>query len=494
MRGRTLAPFSERPGRGLAMFLAAAGLVLFAAALFPVIMVFSLDVSRNALAVVTPAHTLLVPPAGIDAQLAPTMRVGTPLTQAPFTLNPASPKADSTPTLAGLGIIPMRGFAMEEPPPSEIEPEPQLQPQPEVPQRPTPSQPGGPASTARPPAEAGLPPHSPRSPARPGAVRGIYLTGWVAGSPSRLRPLLDLIEQTELNTVVIEIKDEMGRLSFRSSVPLAGQVGASQAKIRDIKSLLAELKRRGIYTIARQVVFKDLALASVRSSWATQAAPGRVWRDSQSLAWTDPYNRQVWDYNIAIAKEAAGLGFDEIQFDYVRFPDTPQAHALFYPAKSNAGRTWPNRASAIRAFLADAHASLHPLGVAVSADVFGLVTSAQDDLGIGQRLEDVAPVVDYVSPMVYPSHYALGSYGLKNPDVAPYETVHTSLSIATRRLKAIGLSNERLVPWLQDFSLRAHYGAAEVRAQIKAANDLGIREWLLWNPANVYTRAALKSQ
>lgn len=479
MRGRI--PISNDPGRCLTRFLLAVALALIVGAGISVGATFSRPATTTT-AVSLPVST---PPSAT-----------TPAPLLGFQL--AAPRITS-PAFAGIAPLPVRGFKMEEPP-------------------------------SAPPATT-VPPHSPRTPARPDAVRGIYLTGWVAGSSSRLHPLLDLVTQTELNTVVIEIKDEMGRLSYRSSVPLANQIGASQAKIADIKGLLADLKRRGIYVIARQVVFKDLTLATARPSWATQTTPGRLWRDSQGLAWTDPYNHQVWEYNIAIAKEAARLGFDEIQFDYVRFPDAPQAHALFYPAKSggpsqaaasssrrgnddNSGdgdrgvvkapnisspptgtrSTFPDRTSAVRAFLAEAHAALHPLGVAVSADVFGLVTSAQDDLGIGQRLEELAPVVDYLSPMVYPSHYALGTYGLSNPDAAPYQTVYNSLSHAIRRLKAIGLSRERLVPWLQDFSLRAKYGPNEVRAQIKAAYDLGVREWFLWNPANVYTRSALKGQ
>lgn len=497
MRGRTnvsTKAVCDDPGGWLTRLLLAVGLMLLAAASFPVVSVFSsLGLDGNSLSLGTSSSASPWAPPLAQATPRPAWKLAAPRIAAPV--------------FAALTTAPTGGFAMEEPPPAESVPpeQPELLPQP-------------PAGT--------LPPHSPRTPARPDAVRGIYLTGWVAGSPSRLRPLLDLVAQTELNTVVIEIKDELGRLSYRSSVPLADQIGASQAKIANIKGLIAELKRRGIYVIARQVVFKDLALASARPSWATQSAPGRVWRDSQGLAWTDPYNRQVWDYNIAIAKEAAHLGFDEIQFDYVRFPDTPRAHALFYPAQAavatggaaagggassgaaahdaiaGAGsgsappqpaRPTPTRASAVRAFLAQAHAALHPMGVAVSADVFGLVTSAQDDLGIGQRLEELAPVVDYLNPMVYPSHYALGTYGLANPDVAPYQTVYNSLTHAIRRLKAIGLSRERLVPWLQDFSLRAKYGPGEVRAQIKAAYDLGINEWFLWNPANVYTRSAFKA-
>jgi hypothetical protein len=233
------------------------------------------------------------------------------------------------------------------------------------------------------------------------------------------------------------------------------------------------------------VVFKDQVLPNKRPDLAVHNAEGRVFHDRAGFVWADPYSKSVWDYNVAIAKEAAKVGFSEVQFDYVRFPDVNRNLKLIFPAADERPK-----AEVIRDFLGYAKEQLAPTGVKVSADIFGLVSTVKDDLGIGQHLESLGEVVDYLSPMVYPSHYALGEYGISDPDAAPYTTVYKSLKDADRRLDA-AKAPAKLVPWLQDFSLRHHYGPAEVRAQIKAAQDLGIDEWYLWNPSNKYTKDAL---
>lgn len=324
--------------------------------------------------------------------------------------------------------------------------------------------------------------------ARPEHVRGIYLTGWVAGLGSRVQDLVNLIDTTELNSMVIDVKDDDGALSFKTAIPLAYQIGSNVSKIGDINSLMSTLKSRKIYTIARVVAFKDQVLPHKRPDLAVRAADGSVFRDRAGFVWADPYSKVVWDYNIAVAKEAARVGFSEVQFDYVRFPDVHRSLKLSFPSADERPK-----AQVIRDFLAYAREQLAPTGVKISADIFGLVSTVKDDLGIGQHLESLGEVVDYLSPMVYPSHYANGEYGIGNPDASPYITVYKSLRDADRRLQ-VAKAPAKLVPWLQDFSLRHRYGAAEVRAQIQAAQDLGITEWYLWNPSNRYTKDALLPQ
>lgn len=323
---------------------------------------------------------------------------------------------------------------------------------------------------------------------RPEKVKALYATGYVAGSTERFERLLDLIDATELNAIVIDIKDDTGTLTYRSRVPLANEIGASMGKVKNMRALLLKVEARGIFPIARIVVFKDPLLSSKRPETAIKDVDGRPWRDKQGRTWIDPRVKKVWDYNIDIAKEAIALGFREIQFDYIRFPDDK------YAAKLLGGTSGAEaRVKAVADFLSYAREELKKYGVTVTGDIFGLVCSATGDMGIGQKLEEMAAHLDYVAPMVYPSHYWKGSYGIPDPNAAPYETVHTSLRYALERLNKAGLKT-KIIPWLQDFSLGYPYGEAEVKAQIKAARDLGIEEYMMWNPANKYTGAAYKRQ
>lgn len=318
---------------------------------------------------------------------------------------------------------------------------------------------------------------SSRAPVIPDDVRGIYLTAYAAADRAWAMSLIRLIEETELNAIVIDVKNDSGQISLVMPDGTGGIVP-------DLPDLLERLKRRNIYAIARIVVFKDPVGAARWPERTARTTSGATWRDFSGIAWLDPYNQDNWDYNIEVALQAAALGFDEIQFDYVRFPSDGNVKDIVYPA--NDGRV---REEVIAAFLETATKQLHAVGVPVSADVFGLVTSTEDDMGIGQLLEPLAAATDIISPMVYPSHYGAGNYGLPNPNAAPYETVSRGMQDALRRLGDRG--RLQLRPWLQDFSLGHPYGPAEVRAQIRATEELGIRSWLLWNAANVYTRAAL---
>ena len=321
----------------------------------------------------------------------------------------------------------------------------------------------------------------------PYEVKGVYLTAWNAGNPDFLQSILDLIDRTELNAVVVDVKDDSGRVTITTDEATAQAAGAVRPFIPDPRAFTRDLHSRGIYAIARIVAFKDPIVAPVHPDWAVQQAGGGIWRDWNGVAWLNPYNREAWDYVVRVARAAAEAGFDEIQFDYVRFPTDGDLNATRYPGAD--GRPYEQ---VVAEFLAYARQQLAPLGVLVSADVFGLVTSVQDDMGIGQRLEESAAAVDYLSPMLYPSHYEKGNLGLPNPNAMPYETVYRSLVDARERIGAAGLGSRTAVrPWLQDFSLGHPYGPAEVRAQIQATYDAGYTSWLLWNAANVYTEGAL---
>ncbi|MCL6581037.1 MAG: putative glycoside hydrolase [Firmicutes bacterium] len=320
-------------------------------------------------------------------------------------------------------------------------------------------------------------------------VRGIYLTAYTAGQPAALRALLELVDSTALNAMVINIKDEAGRATYDTKVEAFREAGAVSVQIHDVQGLLRLLKAYGVYVIGRLVTFEDSTLPLHRPDLAVRRRDGSLWRDRAGNAWLDPFRQENWDYVLALAEEAAGLGFDEIQFDYVRFPtDGDVAAAVF---SQDSGPNNINRVRAITDFLHYARARLAPYGCLVSADVFGIICSTAADTALGQVLEDIAPAVDYISPMIYPSHYGSGHFGLADPDAEPYLTIRGALSDALERLGPGGAA--KLRPWLQDFTLYNPYGPEEVLDQIRATHELGIKGWLLWSPSNVYTVAALRA-
>ncbi|HEY8463786.1 MAG TPA: putative glycoside hydrolase [Bacillota bacterium] len=310
-------------------------------------------------------------------------------------------------------------------------------------------------------------------------VRGIYLTSWKAGDRPFVEKLVAMMVETRLNTLVIDVKDDTGNVSYPSGVALAREIGADSRPKFEPLPLLELLKANRIYPIARIVVFKDPLLAKARQDLAVQSNRGGLWRDRRGLCWVDPYQQTVWEYNVALAKEAARLGFKEIQFDYVRFTSDGPVKECRYPAADAR-----SKAELIRDFFSYAYRELSGLGVKVSADVFGLTCSAKDDLGIGQVFSEIAEEVDVICPMVYPSHYYPGSYDLANPDREPYKTVLRSLSDARQKV----INNHKIIirPWLQDFSLQSTYKAQQLVAQVKAVYDAGLEEWLFWNPTNKY--------
>ena len=350
-----------------------------------------------------------------------------------------------------------------------------------------------PAPTARTGAGGSVPrlvlPEEPLDFVRPDAVKGIYLNAWAAGSGTRSQVLIDLATRTEVNTFVIDLKDASGYVSHPTAVMTAREAGADQEiRIRDLPGLLERLHEASIYPIARIVVVKDPLLIRARPEWAVQDSAGGVWVDSRGLVWANLHDQRVWEYHVELAKEAAAVGFPEIQWDYVRFADAPQEdldRAVFPGAE---GR---RRRDAVEAFLEYARAELEESGVVMTLDVFGATTSAETDVGIGQYWERFIGSVDVALPMVYPSHYWAGSFRVDDPNGHPYEIVRASLLSGLRRSEALeGAGTIR--PWLQDFTLGApRYEAPEVRAQIQAAYDVGIDEWVLWNPSSRFTEDAL---
>lgn len=329
-------------------------------------------------------------------------------------------------------------------------------------------------------------PVSDRTP-RPEAVRGVYVGAWTMGG-RRLPGLLSLADETEVNAFVIDIKDVTGEISYDTRLPLAEQLGADRrVKIGDVRGLLERLKAHGVYPIARIVAFKDPLLADARPEWAIQREDGALWEDNNGVRWVDAYNREVWDYNISLAREAVELGFAEVQWDYVRFPDVPSTYLLeaVYPAQ--AGRS---KVDAIRQFIAYSKEQLADLDVEITADVFGITTSTSRDIGIGQTWEKLADVTDVLLPMVYPSHYPRGSFGYPAPNAAPYQIVRRAMEDGVERSKRIpGAAGIR--PWLQAFTLGdPPYGPLHIRAQIDAVYDAGLTEWILWDPRVRYPKEA----
>jgi len=310
-------------------------------------------------------------------------------------------------------------------------------------------------------------------------VKGVYTTSWMAGKSKYIETMLSFTEKTEVNSMVIDIKDDSGRISYISKVPLAQMLGASFPKF-DPEKTTKLLRQNNIYPIARIVTFQDPYLAQKRPDLAVKNVQGGIWKDFNGQAWVDPYNKNVWEYNVAIAKEAARHGFLEIQFDYVRFTSDGIIKNCRY---LSAGVR--SKSDTIADFLKYAYQELKPLGVKVSADVFGATCTASGDIGIGQVFEKIAENVDIICPMVYPSHYARGDFNIPDPDRNPYQTVYRSMMDAKR--KAATLKKPVIIrPWLQDFSLRNHYGREQLIAQIKAVQDVGLQEWIFWNPGNRY--------
>lgn len=326
----------------------------------------------------------------------------------------------------------------------------------------------------------------------PAVVRAIYMNAWAFGG-RRFWDLVRLADTTEINSFVIDVKDDTGYLTYRSEVPTAIAIGANgQIRAKDAAARLRALNQHGIHAIARIVVAKDPLLAAHKTAWSVRDANGGLWRDRLNFAWVDAFNDSVWVYASQLAAEAVKMGFSEVQFDYVRFPDEPKArmaHAIF-PAR----RPGETTRDGVRRNLALLRDRVKPLNVPFTIDVFGMTTNVEADLGIGQIWEDLITTADVVLPMVYPSHYYHAMYGAPHPNSEPYRIVKGALADGLRRKGQLSGPTADVRPYLQAFTLgRPRYTPEEIREQIRAASDVGIHSWVLWNARSVYDPRIFRS-
>lgn len=339
------------------------------------------------------------------------------------------------------------------------------------------------------------------NPALPGReavkVRGIYISGPMAGSTELFQNILDSAAGTEINTVVIDFKDDQGRITCPVDSPVASEIGACRPYVQDMKGLVASLKERGLYVIARVVAFRDPWLAEKKPEWSLHLADGSLYRDRQGMAWVDPYRKEVWDYLVEVGTEAKEAGFDEVQFDYIRFSTEGTMRDVVFDEAVTGGRS---KTDVITEFVKYAYENLASQGLFVSADVFGTIIGSDIDAqAVGQVYTEMAKHLDYICPMIYPSHYGPGNFGLEHPDTMPYETVLEALKksqmVMDQAAEADGhVSSQAIVrPWLQDFTASylgegnyIPYGYNEVQRQIQAVKDAGYDEWMLWSAANRY--------
>lgn len=324
--------------------------------------------------------------------------------------------------------------------------------------------------------------------ATPDPVRGIYMTSWVASTRDWREKMVKLIDSTELNSLVIDIKDYTGRISFEVSDPDLQKIGSAERRIDDIKEFIDYLHSKNIYTIARISVFQDPYFVKIRPDLAVKTKSGAVWKDRKGLTWIDPCAKEYWDYIIKIAKKTEDVGFDELNFDYIRFASDGDMNNIVYPfCKPNVSKV-----DNLENFFKYLSENLKDSGVPLSADLFGMTTINTDDLNIGQVLERAAPYFNYICPMVYPSHYSPTFNDYKNPALYPYEIIFHAMASSSARLIAAGFTPFKLRPWLQNFDLGADYTAEMVRKEKQAVYDAGLNSWLLWDPANQYTPEALE--
>ena len=334
----------------------------------------------------------------------------------------------------------------------------------------------------------------------PSVIKAIYLTSWSGGSSKKINYVIDLKKAGLINAVVVDIKDFSGIVAYDIQNPDVIKYGAKEIRIPKINLTIKKLHDEGIYVVARITVFQDPVLATARLDLAVKSSSSMIaastlgtnslWKDRKGLSWIDPAATSSWDYFVAIVKDAASRGFDELNFDYIRFPSDGDLNDMLFPH-------WDEitpKHKVIKKFFKYLRGSLP--NVKISADLFGLATVNKGDMGIGQIIEDAYEYFDYVSPMVYPSHYATGFLGYVNPATAPYEVVKYSLDGAFARLKSTStiIFTSKLRPWLQDFDLGADYNEAMVELEIQAVKDaLGgdYNGFMLWNPSNIYTKEAL---
>ena len=325
----------------------------------------------------------------------------------------------------------------------------------------------------------------------PQAVKAIYMTAWTAGDKTAREALVNLIGKTELNAVVIDIKDYTGRVSYIPKDPALIADRSSDGRISDIEDFIAELHSKNIYVIGRIESFQDSYMAGTHPGWAVEKANDKpaAWKDNNGLSWIDPGATPMWDYLVSLGKDAYSRGFDELNYDYIRFPSDGPMSNIYYPWSGMKAKP-----AVLKGFYSYLTSDLKPTGAVVSADLFGLTTSAEDDMGIGQILGDAAKYFDYVAPMVYPSHFATGFIGYKNPADYPYQVIKYSMDNGVKKVVAASSTPDKLRPWLQDFNMGAVYTASMIREEMQAVYDSGLSSWMLWSASNKYTVGALDAK
>ncbi|MDE6976349.1 MAG: putative glycoside hydrolase [Lachnospiraceae bacterium] len=347
-------------------------------------------------------------------------------------------------------------------------------------------------------------------------VKGIFVTGPTAGT-ERMQELIELVEESELNTIVMDVKNDEGRIVYDMQLPVVQELGSGINYVRDMEGLIRKCKEKDIYLIARIVAFKDPFLAEVKPQWCIHNADGSVFRDKGGLAWLNPYEKEVWDYLLAVSGEILKMGFDEVQLDYVRFSTDSGMEQADLGEEADKR----DRQEIVAEFIKYISEGIHEAGGLISADVYGMVIDSEVDQRIvGQNYVELSKYLDYISPMIYPSHYGPYNYDIPVPDAEPYRLVLTALQASKKVLAGIpwrtvsgndagAYTKEYLAalspmegvraqvrPWLQDFTaswVKGHisYGPGEIRAQIQAVYDAGYEEWILWNASNHYTEDAL---
>jgi len=348
----------------------------------------------------------------------------------------------------------------------------------------------------------------------PTPLKGIYMTSWVASQHQWRAQLADFVDQSELNAIVIDVKDYSGAISFKTGDPQLAPY--EENRVPDMKGFIETLHQKGIYVIARITVFQDPLFAKAHPQLAVQTRGGGLWRDRHGLHYIDPGARLFWDHIIRLSHACIAVGFDELNFDYVRYPTDGNMADMRFPVTGTRlstpaqtvitlnGHVTPNGAKVayvhrptqkelvVSSFFKALREALSPTGIVMSADLFGMTLTALDDVSIGQHLATASPYFDYICPMVYPSHYPPGFNGYGNPALYPYELIRYVMAKGRDRMIRFGYPPSQLRPWLQDFNLGAPYTAERVRAQITATTEVGQPSWLMWDPRNRYTRAAYR--
>ncbi len=326
----------------------------------------------------------------------------------------------------------------------------------------------------------------------PVKAKGIYISANVAGTPAIVDRLLESFDRTEANTLVIDLKDDYGRVVCEMDSPLVKELGSVQIYVRDMKGLLKRLEDHGIYTIARIPAFRDEWLGDVRPEWCLKNGDGTLFRDRNNHVWVNPYKQEAWDYLVEISLGAKELGFKEVQFDYLRFCTEAGMQKVVISEADMNGRS---RTDIICQCMEYIYPRLKEKGLFVSADVYGAIINSQVNAqAVGQIYGELAKHVDYISPMIYPSHYGDGNYGIDYPDTRPYDTVTAALQDSRKELYFASQDGGHIAqvrPWLQDFTASwlqhyIEYGPEQVRAQIQATYDAGYDEWLLWDASCNY--------